>query len=241
MCTSRRCRVMATAWSSRTWRASSSPAMGFSILSPSTSPATWMAATTTTSTSSVAPWPPTGSPVAPSGSSALSGLRRRIAVRELFYFSGSFLNEKNSSAGKTAGARPAWLASSLSHRSAPRLKELRATAEICGEGRAFQGSLTHLLFLSSYGIWETSLGRWGSLGWRSTHSVTDEVERQRMAFWLLSDPKSSSSSPPWTWVRAQLRKGRHVASDKLSWNWGDSICLPWKEAVVGFLKGLYIY
>lgn len=86
MCTSRRCRAMATAWSSRTWRASSSPATGCSTRSPSMSPATWMAATTTRSSSCVAPWLPTESLVAPLGSSARSGLRRRIAVRELFYF-----------------------------------------------------------------------------------------------------------------------------------------------------------
>ena len=85
-CTSRTCRATATAWSSRTWRASSSPATGCSTPSPSTSPATWTAATTTRSFSCVAPWPPTGSPAAPLESSAPSGLRGRIAVREWFYF-----------------------------------------------------------------------------------------------------------------------------------------------------------
>lgn len=82
-CRFRSCRVTATASNSLTWKASSSLAMACWIHCLFTNRASSTAATTRRNTSSAVLWQPTGRPAVPLGSSARSGLRRKIAVSEL--------------------------------------------------------------------------------------------------------------------------------------------------------------
>ena len=178
----------------------------------------------------MAPWPPTGSPAAPSESSAPSGLRRRIAVRELFYFCRRFC-ESESTAWPVASLCPGLTGGSPSQP----VDLLWGVEGWRGVGcrRYCEGALSAELDSpprSSYGIQNINWGRWGSLGWKSTSVVTSKIAGQSMG--LLID----FSAPNSTLQRLLSHESEPRSQRERRWqmaDWAACICLvarkPWVD------------